>query len=155
MKRDIYIPKQTFPWNFVFLSFVFSFLVMLLVNINLFRIYEIENPLREEKTIFYIINIFSRDFEEDDEVIAKKNGIVIAGKILIKGPAIIEIKNDRILYNNQVQFFKNPLPKVIMKNQTIQLNENEFYLQSEITLDSFLMGKITREEIIGKILFSF
>ena len=79
----------------------------------------------------------------------------MVGVILIRGPAKLQLNNDEIQLPNKRIFLKNPLPKVFSKKEEIHLNQDEFYIISEASLDSFYFGKIHQKQIMGKVLFRF
>ncbi len=142
---------------FFLVSLFVSAIFILILSLFVVQIYKIlPYGFEQANKSYYVINIFSKNFRENDFVVAKINDqIVVVGLILIQGPAKIQINNDEIQLPSKKIFLKNPLPKVFNKKEEIQLNQEEFYIMSETSLDSFYFGKIKKNQIMGKVLFRF
>jgi type IV secretory pathway protease TraF len=142
---------------FILISLIISICSSLILSEFFIKIYKVSNLVKkDQKPFYYIVNIFSSNFKENDYVIGKIHQETITiGKILAKGPATITVTNDEIFLDNKKIFLKNPLPTIFYKNQKIHLNKEEYFILSEISLDSFYLGKIPKNQIIGKILYSF
>jgi len=142
---------------FILVSFFISAILILIISLFMVQIYKIlPYGFNQANKSYYVINVFSKNFRENDFVVAKINDqIVVVGLILIQGPAKIQINNDEIQLPTKKIYLKNPLPKVFNKKQEIQLNQEEFYIISEASLDSFYFGIIQKNQIMGKVLFRF
>jgi hypothetical protein len=142
---------------FILISFLISAIFILIISLFFVQIYKIL-PYGSDQAnkSYYVINVFSKNFRENDYVVARINDqIVVVGLILIQGPAKIQVNNDEIQLPSKKILLKNPLPKVLNKKEEIQLNQEEFYIISETSLDSFYFGKIHKNQIMGKVLFRF
>jgi hypothetical protein len=142
---------------FILISFLISAIFILIISLFFVQIYKIL-PYGSDQAnkSYFVINVFSKNFRENDYVVARINDqIVVVGLILIQGPAKIQVNNDEIQLPSKKILLKNPLPKVFNKKEEIQLNQEEFYIISETSLDSFYFGKIHKNQIMGKVLFRF
>lgn len=132
-------------------------IISLLINLFFIRIYLVRSVMNENTKKVYFVNLFSKKIKKNDFVLVhhpREKTIFIAGKIVGTENDKITISNNVITINNQKIFLKNPLPEVFTKKEEIFLNKDEFIIISDISIDSFEIGVLKKENLIGKIIYS-
>lgn len=149
--------KKEHYLGFFVLSIVISFIFGLLIYYFVIKIYKVSSLVDAKINKYYIVNILKKKYKVNDFILAKiyETNNVIIGKILFIGPGEIFINQNEIFFNNQKILLKNPLPAIINYQKSIILNEKEYFILSDFTIDSYYIGKIHHEDIIGTILFNF
>lgn len=168
MQKVIYNPKGYYKikskerkkklFYLLGISFLISILITSLLNLYFLRIFKLKSIANESISQYYFINIFSKSFQLYDEVLVNhpfEDEIKIPAVIFGLPKDSIKIENDKIEIGSKVLFLKNPLPKIFEKKENFTLKENEYYIISEISIDSYEIGVIQRENIIGKVVFKF
>lgn len=148
--------KQNF-FGFFILSIVVITSVVFILNVFIIQIYKVTSVIDSNKKNYYIIYLLKKDYKVNDFILAKvyETDLVIVGKVLLKGPVRLYINQNELRYNNKKILLKHPLPPIIDYEKSIDLKENEYFILSDYTIDSYFIGKIHHKEIIGSILFSF
>lgn len=149
--------KKEHYLGFFVISLIISGIIVLLIHLFILKVYRISSVVNTDKNNYYIINTIKRNYKINDFVMARiqQTDNVIIGKILMIGPGEIFINQNEILFKNQKILLKNPLPVIINNQKSIALNEKEYFILSDFTIDSYFIGKIHHEDIIGTILFNF
>ncbi len=145
-------------FNLFIVSFLFSFLLSMIINLYFFRIYKLKVLPEESTHHYYIVNLFNKNFKLYEEILINhpyEEKVKLPAKILGMPNDIIKVQNDKIEINSKILFLRNPLPLIFEKKESFIIKENEYYVISENSIDSFEIGTIRKEEIIGKIIYKF
>lgn len=142
---------------FFIVSLTLILIFSLFINLFFFRLYLLKSVINEKSKKIYLVELLTKEIKKNDFVLAyhpRENSIYIAGKIVGTENDKITISNNVIIINNQKIFLKNPLPEVFNKKEEIYLKKDEYVVISDISIDSFEIGVLKKENIVGKIIYS-
>lgn len=149
----------------VFIGIVVAFIVLCMVRLTVVNGQSMENTLSDkDKMLLSRVSYFVDDPERGDIVVAKPSAInvdyIIKRVIAIPGDTV-EIKNNVIFVNGEE--IDEPYVKETMRTADIPaftLSNDEYFLcgdnrNNSLDSRSEILGPISRDEIFGKVVFSF
>ncbi|MFN3604824.1 MAG: S26 family signal peptidase [Leptonema sp. (in: bacteria)] len=149
--------KKTNYFFFISILLIVYFFLVLFANFFFVRIIEIHSLLRNHKKT-YLVNLFSKNFKINDFVLIQhpfEKDLLIPAKIVATNGDKVQVFRDFIEIDSSKIFLKYSLPEEIMKKETYTLKENEIFVVSDTSIDSFELGILEKRNIIGKILYEF